>query len=154
VFSYDEHATVCHKEEFSSAGSPKKRKGLSGMNCYLCLVETGCRNQPAYVLCRKCLAGICQEHLVEIGRTPATGLAVYPAEPHFMCLRCYNRSHNLTCASSSQGCQERQGQRPTISWHGFWQQFWWWCCPQRQPVLPTPQEALETVEHYLRQQRD
>jgi hypothetical protein len=124
------------------------------MNCYLCLVEAGCRHQPAYVLCRTCQAGICQEHLVEIGVAPGTGMAVYPTGPHFVCLRCYNWSSHLTRASSSQDRNIRQDQFPTIPWRSWWQQFWLWCRPHRQTALPTPQEALETVEHYLRQQRD
>jgi hypothetical protein len=123
------------------------------MNCYLCLVETGCKHQPAYVLCRKCQAGICQEHLIEIGIAPG-GMAVYPTGPHFLCLRCYNWSSHLTHASSSQDRHQKQDQFSAIPGRSWWQQLWQRCCPHRKNALPTPQEALETVEHYLRQQRD
>jgi hypothetical protein len=116
------------------------------MNCYLCLVETGCSSQPAYVLCQRCLAGICREHLVAMGTLSLSG---YPPRPHFLCLRCSHLMYPPTTASLLQRDQGSEKGAP-ISW---WRQFWhrW---NRRSTPLPTAEQALETVEDYLRQQRD
>jgi hypothetical protein len=118
------------------------------MNCYLCLVETGCTHQLAYALCQKCMAGICQDHLVAMGTVSLSG---YPPRPHFLCQRCYH----LTSAPSGysrQGDHRRENGDPPFSWRSWWQQLWLPLSRRLSP-LPTPEEALETVEDYLRQQR-
>ncbi len=35
------------------------------MNCYICLLETGCESRPALAICQHCGAGMCREHIRE-----------------------------------------------------------------------------------------
>ncbi len=55
------------------------------MNCYICLVETGCASRAAVAVCQRCGAGMCGAHLRELPAPPVVGLAGTPRSVLLCC---------------------------------------------------------------------
>ncbi len=118
------------------------------MNCYLCLVETGCHSQPAFALCQRCGAGMCGEHLKEVLWCPVAGLAGDAPKYSLVCQRCYFAA--VPSARPSQLPRERQQKHRRSSGGSWWKRFW----RQSEPILPTEKDAVATVELFLKRQRN
>lgn len=118
------------------------------MNCYHCLVETGSVAQPAFALCQRCGAGMCGQHLKELQWCPVAGLVGDGPRYSLICQRCY-----LAATPSARPAQmpraRQQKQRRSSGW-SWWKKLWW----QPEPVLPTEEDAVATVELFLKRQRD
>lgn len=117
------------------------------MNCYVCLVLHGCRNQPAFALCERCHAGICADHLIEIALPPLVGMAgdtmTFPRHRLF-CQRCYQRA-------TPHASPQRQAKRPSEKGNRFSFRRWWRKQePRTAASLPLPEEAVEAVEQFFR----
>ena len=121
------------------------------MNCYLCLQEMHNVLRPALALCQRCGAGVCEEHLVELLTRPVVGMAGdSSASPRYtlICRRCYRSASPPTSLACPQKQRREHGERGTLSGGNWWQWFW----RRRQSVLPSPQEAVTTVELFLKQE--
>jgi hypothetical protein len=113
------------------------------MNCYICLVETGCESRPALAICQHCGAGMCRTHLKESVVTPIVGLAG-EARSILVCCRCSPLP--LKKGSDSSKRLKEQGRPLGRNW---WGQLW-----RHQPsALPEPTEAVAAVERFLNNQR-
>ena len=122
------------------------------MNCYLCLQEMHGVSRPALALCQRCGAGMCQDHLVELLARPVVGPAGdSSASPRYtlVCCRCYRSAIPPTRLACSQRQTREHGEQETSSGWRWWQQLW----RRRQPALPTPEEAVTTVEIFLKYER-
>jgi hypothetical protein len=112
------------------------------MNCYVCLLETGCESRPALAICQICGAGICHVHLVERTVPPVTGMA---GSPRFslMCSRCIASPRKRITTRKP---PNKQNKRKRLSL-----QYWWrWLQHEQQVALPTPEEAVEAAESFLK----
>ncbi len=120
------------------------------MNCYLCLVETGCHHRPAFALCQRCGAGVCVEHLVELTFPPVVGMGGdSSARQSLICRRCYRSTVSSSGPSQPQSHLARQEkQEPSRGWN-----VWHWLRGRQQSELPDPEEAVTTVELFLKRQR-
>jgi hypothetical protein len=121
------------------------------MNCYLCLVETGCDYQPACALCQRCGAGICGVHLREQCFWPVAGLAG-GADPlvrySLICQRCYLAATPSACPKPWPQKKQPQKQRtPSERW--WWKPFW----RRLPPALPSEDDAVAIAEQFLKQRR-
>jgi hypothetical protein len=132
------------------------------MNCYMCLMETQCSSRPAIAICQHCGAGICEKHLVEVKTTPLAGMAgmIYgPSQHRLICWNCYNTAflpapgHHPRRTGNETGTAKKEG-----GWWKCWfQRFRLWSRPQsvvpNEAILPDEEEAVATVEQFLKQQR-
>ena len=119
------------------------------MNCYVCLVETGCESRPALAICQRCGAGMCQAHLVESVVTPVVGLAG-DTRSLLICCRCApSPPHPATRAAPRKRGEEQDGQDRTAGWH-------WWrrLRRRRSSTLPRSEEAVAAVERFLNNPRN
>lgn len=71
----------------SSSDEDRGNGGTQRMNCYLCLVETGCASRAAVAVCQRCGAGMCGAHLRELPAIPVVSLAGTPKSV-LLCCRC------------------------------------------------------------------
>jgi hypothetical protein len=119
------------------------------MNCYLCLQENDV-SRPALAFCRRCGAGMCQNHLVELLVRPVVGPGGN-ASPRYslICYRCYRCAIPPTRLACSQRQTSEPGEQETSSGWRWWQRLW----RRRKPALPTPEEAVRTVELFLKYER-
>jgi hypothetical protein len=112
------------------------------MKCYLCLVRTGDASRDAFAICQRCGAGVCDIHLVPVQRLP--GMAG-GGNRSLICSQCsYAGSSVSPCSDLGQGV--RQEMKAGHSW-------WTWFRRKRVAVLPEPEEAIVTVERFLKQKR-
>jgi hypothetical protein len=117
------------------------------MNCYLCQVETGNTPRPAVAVCQTCGAAICQEHLIEMRTVQTPGMASYGGtKVGMICCRCY------AAAAAPRRPRERRPVKARYEWKGAW--WWGWLRRQLVPHLPSPEEAVETVERFLSHERN
>ena len=122
------------------------------MNCYVCLVETGCESHPALAVCQRCGAGMCRTHLVESVVTPVAGLAG-ESRSVLMCCRCaLTPKLSSACVASPKQTKRRTGESRTWLWH-WWNQLWR-RQKRRLSDLPQPEEAVAAVEHFLKGQQN
>lgn len=121
------------------------------MNCYVCLIETGCDHHPAFALCQRCGAGICEKHLVEVIVVPPVGMGG-DSRPRYsmICCRC-RRVANLPTRSlwPEKSTGKRDEQEIFSGWRWL-SQHW----RRKQPELPKPEEAVAAVEQFLKRQRN
>ena len=120
------------------------------MNCYICLVETGCTHQPAFALCQQCGAGVCAKHLVELTFPPIVGMGgERSARQSLICRRCYRSAVPPSRpAQSQQPPSNRDKQETTSGWN-----WWSWLRGHQQTELPHPEEAVAAAELFLKRQR-
>ena len=118
------------------------------MNCYVCLVETGCESCPALAICQRCGAGICREHLRESVVTPTVGLAG-EVRSILVCCRCSPSPLPLEKESDSRKRLKEQGKQGMLSGRNWWDRLW----RHRPSALPEPAEAVAAVERFLDNQR-
>jgi hypothetical protein len=112
------------------------------MYCYVCFIETGCDSSPALAICQRCGAGICRAHLVESTMAPVVGPGG-ETRSILICRRCVNLS-----MTRLYGSEKQSGEQSSTSRRGWWRWF-----RQRPSVeLPTPEEAVESVERFLNHQ--
>lgn len=124
------------------------------MNCYLCLMEASCASRPAFAICQRCGAGMCEKHLVEMKVTPVVGMGgtLYATASHrLICWNCYHAAF-LTAAAQQ---PRRTGNaadtsKKSVAWWKYWCQRLW---HHPQSTLPDEQEAVATVEQFLKHQR-
>ncbi|HZU68748.1 MAG TPA: DUF2180 family protein [Ktedonobacteraceae bacterium] len=113
------------------------------MYCYACFLETGCDSSPALAICQRCGAGICRAHLVELTVPPVIGPGG-EARSMLICRRCVNLS-----MTRLYGSNKRSDEQCNSSRRGWWRWF-----RQHPPSpLPTPEEAVESVEQFLHHQQ-
>ena len=126
------------------------RRGRSIMNCYLCFVQVGCDDRPAFALCQRCNAAVCHIHLVEVTIASVIGMGGDSSPRYSMiCRRCYETLvpvKKTPSPSSQRRTREAQGAPSGWSW-------WDWLWHRRQPVLPEPEEVVDAAEFFLKQQR-
>jgi hypothetical protein len=113
------------------------------MNCYLCLVETGCASRAAVAVCQRCGAGICGAHLRVLSATPVAGLAGVP-RTILLCCRCAP-SPGVPAARLMPEHHAQQGEQGRSEWR-------WWGRFRRYGDLPKPAEAVAAVERFLHRQ--
>jgi hypothetical protein len=112
------------------------------MYCYVCFIETGCDSSPALAVCQRCGAGMCRAHLVESTAVPLIGPGG-DTRSVLICRRCVNLSMTRLYGAGKQ--LDAQSGRSRWGWRKWFR--------QRSPAeLPTPQEAVESVEHFLNHQ--
>lgn len=127
------------------------------MMCYICLKETGCAS-AACAICQRCGVGVCLEHLVEVrAQLPiGPGGSMNPIITRSMvCWRCYDgttRSNRTRFAATTAHRQDGQQQRAVLT------RLVHWCkkvCSRShlQPLFPDPDDAIATVELFLKQHR-
>lgn len=126
------------------------------MNCYLCLMETRCASCPAFAICQHCGAGMCEKHLVEVKTTPLVGMAgmMYANSQHsLICWHCYNTAFLSTPGHRSRrtGNETDTPKKEGAWWKGWFQSVWLWSRPQS--IVPNEEEAVATVEQFLKQRR-
>jgi hypothetical protein len=120
------------------------------MNCYLCLIETGCNLRPAFALCQQCGAGMCAEHLVELTLTPVVGMgSVGNPRQSLICRRCYQSAVLPPRVPQPQRRPARQDKQETSAGWKWWD----WFRGHQQPELPDSEEAVAIAELFLRRQR-
>jgi hypothetical protein len=139
------------RELFGSSQAHGCGIGVVLMNCYLCLVETGCDYQPAYALCQRCGAGICGEHLRELRTMPVAGLIDAHPIPKYslICQRCYQAAATVTRPTYPP--VENFQRRSAPSLRAFWRKHF----RRAQPSpLPSESDAVILAERFLEQERN
>lgn len=114
------------------------------MNCYVCLVETGCASHSAVAVCQRCGAGICGAHLRELSLTPISGLAGTPRSV-LMCCRCAPSP----VAPAARPLLEHQETQQSEDGKAGWR---WWGRRRLHMDLPSPAEAVAAVERFFNRQ--
>lgn len=130
-----------------AAGSSDEDRGNGGiqrMNCYLCLVETGCASRAAVAVCQHCGAGMCGAHLRELSTTPVAGLAGTPRSV-LLCCRCASSPVAPAARPMSKHQETQQGESSRSGWR-------WRGRHRRNVELPKPAEAVAAVERFLNRQ--
>ena len=116
------------------------------MNCYMCLVETGCATRSAFAVCQCCGAGACDIHLIAHAVGPVMGMGGGTAavqRRRILCVHCAGSS--LPAARPQRfPRQRREGRR---------KRWWQWFERKQQVRLPDVQEAIAEVERFLKQGR-
>jgi hypothetical protein len=110
------------------------------MKCYLCLVKTGDASRDACASCQHCGAGVCDSHLVSVQRHP--GMAG-GGKRSLICSQCSSADSPVRPCSDL-GQQGRREMKRGYSW-------WTWLRRKRVAVLPEPEEAIATIEQFLKQ---
>ena len=112
------------------------------MNCYICLLETGCESRPALAICQHCGAGMCREHIIE-SIVPQMSLG---SRSTLMCSRCYASPVQPAKPTGSwKQARELDGHTRTSTWN--------WLRRLRKSELPEPEEAVVAVERFLNHRR-
>lgn len=119
------------------------------MNCYICLVETGNESHPALAVCQRCGAGVCRVHLIELAVIPTVGLAG-ETRSILICCRCSPCTPPAARPSRSGKQVKGLGEHSRTSGRNWWNWLPW----RRRSELPEPQEAVATVERFLKHQRN
>ncbi len=114
------------------------------MNCYVCRVKTGCESRPALAICQRCGAGMCGAHLVELTMTPVVGLAGN-SRSILVCCRCYTSPLHREQGAEPRNYTKEQDEQNKTSGLNWWRRL----RRGRPPALPTPEEAVAAVEHFL-----
>lgn len=118
------------------------------MNCYLCSVEAERDDQPAVALCQRCGAGACRQHLVERVVAPPVGMGNDTRLRYsLICCRC-----NIAATVPIQHLWPAQKMQEPAIQRAKWN-WWKWFTNRQQSSLPEPDEAVSTVEMFLKQQR-
>lgn len=124
------------------------------MNCYLCFKEANCASCPAFAICRRCGAGMCEKHLVEVKAAPVVGMggSMYATtHPDLICWNCYRVVYLPTAVQQSREMRNAvDASRKGLPWWKYWYHRLL-CRPQS--ILPDEKEAVAAVEHFLRHQR-
>lgn len=118
------------------------------MNCFMCLVETGCASHPAFAICQKCGVGICEKHLVELITPPLVGLGASNSgayQYNMVCCRCYKPIAPIVRRLSPQPHMRKQD-KPGWNWWNLLRRH-------RRSELPNSEDAVATVEIFLKRQR-
>jgi len=118
------------------------------MNCYQCLAEAGDRYHPAFAVCQRCGAGVCEVHLVKLATAPAAGLAGNPG-CMLICSRC-NEPLPLKKPSDAVKSMKFQSRMRNFVRKGLWR----WLSGQQSSALPEPDQAVKAVEQFLHRQRN
>jgi len=118
--------------------------GVNLMNCYLCLVETGCASRAAVAVCQRCGAGMCGAHLRELSGAPVAGLAGTPRSV-LLCCRCAPSPVAPAARPMSKHQETQQGEYSKSGWR-------WWGRRRHNVELPKPAEAVAAVERFLNRQ--
>ncbi len=117
------------------------------MNCYICYRETGTAFRPALGICHLCGAGCCEHHLIGIVSTPVVGMAgMIPQKRQLRCSQC----HEEIISGPRPHAPIRTGQERSPWSMACWLQQ---LTRQRQPVLPSAEEAVTLVERFLKLDR-
>ena len=131
-----------------------KSEELPTMNCYACLVETGDITQAACAVCKECGAGICHTHTVDVTHTTPAGSISMVATPRsrLLCQRCYRALFPASSSPRAKGYVKGYDLLEKSLLGRLWHRLW-----QRQPAaasitLPTPEQAVNAVEDFLKQQ--
>jgi hypothetical protein len=123
------------------------------MNCYQCLVEMGYAHQPAFALCQRCGAGVCDQHLVEVTLMSIAGMAGSGRHRHsLLCHRCHQSaqaSPQPTQPHATFSLAEPHEQKSlSLPWN-----IWKRLRGKHHSELPTSQEVVEAAELFLKRQR-
>ncbi|EFH83308.1 hypothetical protein [Ktedonobacter racemifer] len=117
------------------------------MICYQCICEGSTAAHMACAVCSRCGGGACERHVVESGRTH-TGLSG-AAQTWLICTRCYYgntsvaaQAENAASMQAEEGVAQRIFAR--LPWKRQRQE------PAQEQTLPSADEAVETVEAFLR----
>ncbi len=116
------------------------------MNCYMCLVKHKDAMRSAHAVCQRCGVGVCHQHLVEMTDKPIVGPGACMSAFHprtLLCRSCYEAMYTTDVEPRPQ----KMLSSPTRRW---WQYLWFWHIPSS---LPSPEEAVASVEGFLKQQR-
>jgi hypothetical protein len=118
------------------------------MNCYLCYQETGTAFRPALGVCHLCGAGCCEHHLIGVISTPVAGMAgMNPPKRQLRCSQCHEEliSHPRHFHTTT-----RAGRKRSPRSMSYWLQQ---LTHQKQPALPSEEEAVTLVERFLKHER-
>lgn len=117
------------------------------MICYQCICEGSMTAHMACAVCSRCGGGACERHVVESGRTH-TGLSG-AAQTWLICTRCYYGNTSVVAQAEKAVYMRAE--------EGMAQKFFArlpWKRQRREPeleqALPSANEAVETVEAFLR----
>ncbi|GHO57975.1 hypothetical protein [Ktedonobacter robiniae] len=117
------------------------------MICYQCICEDSTATHMACAVCSRCGGGACERHVVESGRTHS-GLSG-AAQTWLICTRCYYGDTSVAAQAekavymrAEEGAVQKFFAR--LPWKRQCQE------PAQEPVLPSANEAVETVEAFLR----
>ncbi|GHO70242.1 hypothetical protein KSC_091340 [Ktedonobacter sp. SOSP1-52] len=117
------------------------------MICYQCICEGSTAAHMACAVCSRCGGGACERHVVESGRMH-TGLSG-AAQTWLICTRCYYGNTSVAAQAekavyirAEEGAAQKFFAR--LPWKRQRQE------PAQEPVLPSANEAVETVEAFLR----
>ncbi len=122
--------TSDHEQSFVPGDEDRDNGGTQRMNCYLCLVETGCASRAAVAVCQRCGAGMCGAHLRELSATSVAGLAGTP-RTILLCCRCAPSP----VAPAARPMSKQQGKYGKSGWR-------WWGRHRLHGELPNPAEAV------------
>ncbi len=89
--------------------------GIQQMNCYLCLVETGCASHAAVAVCQRCGAGVCEAHLRALSAISVAGLAGTPRSV-LLCCRCAPSPVAPAARPMSEHHAQQQGEHGRSGW--------------------------------------
>ncbi len=118
--------------------------GTKRMNCYVCLMETGCASCAAVAVCQRCGAGMCGAHLRELSAIPIAGLAGTPRSI-LLCCRCSPSPVAPAARPMLERQETQQGEHGRSGWR-------WWGRRRRNVDLPNPAEAVAAAERFLNRQ--
>jgi len=117
------------------------------MICYLCSLEAG-QERRAIGVCKCCGAGICRSHLVETLTTPPIGMGTdIHTRYSLLCRRCY------TTTTPPTRLPRNRTHEPDEKSVWSERKWWHWLFKRKPATLPEPEEAVSTVELFLKQQR-
>jgi hypothetical protein len=122
----------------------KEIEGKLHMHCYVCLLEKGCDLYPALAICQRCGAGMCKMHLFEMITTSVVGMGGSPKNV-LICSRCFASAENQTRNITKGRVSGRNNKPHKTLGQGWWSRLW----RRRTEELPTPDEAIASVERYL-----
>lgn len=122
-----------------------------GMNCYICLIKTGHPSRPAFAICQRCGAGMCEDHLITVTTAPLVGLAGDTATCPRRSLIC-----SLCGMKKLPSPQPAEHQRMGQVKRGVMSLYHWWrgLTHQQSDALPGEEDAVAFVEQWLKRQRD
>jgi len=110
----------------------------------------GYAHQPAFALCQRCGAGVCDQHLVEVTLTSIAGMGGSGRHRHsLLCLRCHQLAHAAPqLAPPLSPAEERKQKISSVPWN-----VWKRLRGKHDSELPASQEVVEAAELFLKRQR-